>query len=278
MTVRDIFTIIDIYNDKMEAAVAALEFASRRKAHVTGLALALEPIAPGFLASPVPAEYLVEAISNAENSSKAASAAFLAKAKEFDVDAEARTATVYSGGTPAIVRQAQLSDVIIVGQDDPEHGEPMRSAIIEALLFETGVPVLVVPTGWDKKITSERVMIAWDGSATAARAVHAALPALRVATSIEVVMVAGSKKLAGVGEPGADVTAYLARHDHQVKVTTLQRTAPEVSTVLMNHAKESGATMMVMGGYGHNRFRQFVLGGVTRDMLERMQIPTLMSH
>jgi len=276
MTVRDIFTIVDIYNDKMNAAEAALELASRRKAHVTGLALALEPIAPGFLASPVPAEYLVEAITNAENSAKTAAVAFSDKAKAMGVDAEARTATVYSGGTPAIVRQAQLSDLIIVGQDDPEHGEPMRSAIIEALLFESGVPVLVIPSGWTQPVHTDKVMIAWDGSSTAARAVHAALPALKVATSIEVVMVAGSKKWSG--EPGADVASYLARHDHTVTVTTLPRTAPEVSTVLINHAAESGATMLVMGGYGHNRFRQFVLGGVTRDMLERMTIPTLMTH
>ncbi len=276
MTVRDIFTIIDIYNDKMNASTAALEFASRRKAHVTGLALALEPIAPGFLASPVPAEYLVEAITNAETSAKEAAAAFTAEAANLGVDAEARNATVYSGGTPAIVRQAQLSDLIVVGQDDSEHGEPMRAAIIETLLFESGVPVLIIPSAWNKPITSEKVMIAWDGSSTAARAVHAALPALRVATSIEVVMVAGSKHWSG--EPGADVAAYLARHDHKVTVTTLPRSAPEVSTVLINHAAESGATMLVMGGYGHNRFRQFVLGGVTRDMLEKMTIPTLMTH
>ena len=89
MTVRDIFTIIDIYNDKMNASAAALEFASRRKAHVTGLALALEPIAPGFLASPVPAEYLVEAITNAENSAKEAATAFTAEAGRLGVDAEA---------------------------------------------------------------------------------------------------------------------------------------------------------------------------------------------
>lgn len=276
MTVKDIFTIVDIYNDKMNAAEAALELASRRKAHVTGLALALEPIAPGFLASPVPAEYLVEAITNAENSAKTAADAFDAKAKAMGVDAEVRTAAVYSGGTPAIVRQAQLSDLVIVGQDDPEHGEPMRSAIIEALLFESGVPVLVIPSSWSEPVHTDRVMIAWDGSSTAARAVHAALPALKVATSIEVVMVAGSKKWSG--EPGADVAAYLARHDHKVTVTTLPRSAPEVSTVLLNHAAESAATMLVMGGYGHNRFRQFVLGGVTRDILERMIIPTLMTH
>ncbi len=89
-------------------------------------------------------------------------------------------------------------------------------------------------------------------------------------------MVAGSKSWSG--EPGADVAAYLARHDHKVTVTTLPRSAPAVSTVLNTHAAESGATMLVMGGYGHNRFRQFVLGGVTRDMLEKMTLPTLMTH
>lgn len=276
MPIKDIFTIIDSYSDTIEAAGAALEIAARNQAHVTGLALAMEPLSPGFLSSPIPAEYLVEAIEAAENSAKNAVAAFQEKAAAMKVDAEARSATIYSGGTPVIVRQAQLSDLIVVGQEDPDKPEPMRSALIEALLFDSGVPMLLVPHGWNKSVSLEKVLIAWDGASTSARAVHAALPALLRSKSAEVVMVEGTATKEG--EPAADVSAYLARHGIKVSVTTLPRSKPEVSSVLLDHIAATGVDYCVMGAYGHNRFREFVIGGVTRDILEKMTVPTLMIH
>jgi nucleotide-binding universal stress UspA family protein len=276
MTIRDIFTIIDSYNDNMVAANAALQLATVNQAHVTGVALAMEPLTPGFLASPIPAEYLVEAIATAENNAKDAAARFSAKAAELGVEAEARATTIYSGGTPTIVRQAQLSDLIVVGQDDPEQPEPMRAALIEAMLFDSGVPTLIIPTGWTKPISFERVMVAWDGSSTSARAVHAALPVFHFSALIDIAIVAGSKKWEG--EPGADVAAYLARHKHSVTVSTVTRDNTDVCTRLLAHAAKIDADLVIMGGYGHNRFREFVVGGVTREMLSRMTVPTLMMH
>lgn len=276
MPIKDIFTIIDSYSDKMEAATAALEIAARNDAHVTGLALAMEPLSPGFLSSPIPAEYLVEAIAAAESAAKEAVERFRTKAQAMNVSAEARNITLYSGGTPALVRQAQLSDLITIGQENPEEPEPMRTSVIEALLFDSGVPLLIVPFNWTKTVTFEHGMIAWDGSSTSARAVHAALPALLKSKSVEVAIVAGSKKWEG--EPGADVAAYLARHGIDVTVTTLPRERPEVSAMLLEHIAKSNIDYCVMGAYGHNRFREFVVGGVTRDLLEQMNVPTIMTH
>ena len=109
MTIRDIFTIIDSYNDNMVAANAALQLATVNQAHVTGVALAMEPLTPGFLASPIPAEYLVEAIATAENNAKDAAARFSAKAAELGVEAEARATTIYSGGTPTIPNMSAIT-------------------------------------------------------------------------------------------------------------------------------------------------------------------------
>lgn len=276
MTIRDIFTIIDSYNDKMAAANAALQLATSTQAHVSGVSLAMEPLTPGFLASPIPAEYLVEAIAAAESNAKDAAAHFSARAAELGVDAEAHSMTIYSGGTPSVVRMAQLSDLIVIGQDDPDQPEPMRAALIEAMLFDSGVPTLVLPTGWTKPISFERVMVAWDGSSTSARAVHAALPVFHFSALIDIAIVAGSKKWEG--EPGADVAAYLARHKHSVTISTITRENTDVTTRLLAHAEKIGADLCIMGGYGHNRFREFVVGGVTREMLARMTVPTLMMH
>jgi nucleotide-binding universal stress UspA family protein len=276
MTIKDIFTIVDVNNERMVASSAALELASRVGAHATGLALAMEPLAPGFLASPIPAEYLVEAINASENAAKEAAKRFDEKAVALGVPAESRNATVYSGGTPVIVRQAQLSDLVVIGQENPDQPEPMRSALLEALLFDAGVPLLIIPYDWVKPVSFDKIMIAWDGSSTSARAVHAALPVLKCAKSIEIAMVSGSKKVDGV--PGADAATYLARHGLNVTVEKVERQGNDVTATLVNRAGTIGADLCVMGGYGHNRFREFVLGGVTRNMLEQMTIPTLMSH
>jgi len=276
MAIKDIFTVLDIYNESGPATRVALDLAERLEAHVTGLALAMEPLAPGFLASPIPAEFVVEAIEAAEKGARESADRFAAKAAAIGVAAEARTATVYSGGTPLVVREAQLSDLIIVGQEHPDQPEPMRTALIEALLFDAGAPLLVIPYHWTAAVNFKRVMIGWDGSSTSARAVHAALPVLAMAEHIDIVIVAGAKSWHG--EPGADVATYLARHGLDVAVSTVAKEAGDIASTLASHAAEASADLMVLGAYGHNRFREFIIGGVTRDVLAGMSVPTLMSH
>lgn len=276
MAIKDIFTIVDVYDASLPAAEAALGLAARTGAHVTGLALAMEPLAPGFLAAPIPADYIVGALEEAERQARAAVERFTAAAAAAGVTADARTTTVLAGATAPIVGQAHLSDLVIVGQENVDEPEPMRAAVIEAMMFEAGVPVLLVPTGWKKGLQVERAVIAWDGSSTAARAVHAALPVLELARSVEITIVASSK--AWAGEPGADVAVYLARHGLDVSINTVNREANDVGRTLVQHLRATGADLCVMGAYGHSRLREFIIGGATQTMLEEMPVPTLMAH
>ncbi len=276
MAIKDIFTVVDVYDDALTAAKTAIDLAGRTGAHVTGLALAMEPLAPGFLAAPIPADYIVGALEEAEKQAGAAADRFTAAAGVAGVSAEARKTTVLAGATAPIVAQAHLSDLVVVGQENPDQPEPMRTAVIEAMLFEAGVPVLVVPTGWTKSFAPARAVIAWDGSSTAARAVHAALPVLELAGSVEIVIVASNK--AWNGEPGADVATYLARHGLDVSIATLNRDGGDVGRTLIAYLKAQGADLCVMGAYGHSRLREFIVGGATQTMLEQMPVPTLMAH
>ncbi len=250
MAIKDIFTIVDVYDDALTAVRTALDLAGRTGAHVTGLALAMEPLAPGFLAAPIPADYIVGALEEAEKQARSAADRFTAAVAAAGVTGEARTTTVLAGATAPIVTQAHLSDLVVVGQENPDQPEPMRTALTEALLFEAGVPVLVVPTGWTKGFAPTRAVVAWDGSSTAARAVHAALPVLQLAGAVEIVIVASNK--AWNGEPGADVATYLARHGLDVTVTTLNRDGGDVGRTLIAHLKGQGADLCVMGAYGHS--------------------------
>jgi nucleotide-binding universal stress UspA family protein len=120
-------------------------------------------------------------------------------------------------------------------------------------------------------------MICWDGSRPAARAVADALPFLKKAKQVEIVIV--SEKPNKKDEiPGADLGQHLARHDLKVELEHITSPDIDVASTILSYVADSGADMIVMGGYGHSRVREFVLGGVTRGMLESMTVPVLMSH
>jgi len=120
-------------------------------------------------------------------------------------------------------------------------------------------------------------MVCWDGSRAATRAIADAMPLLERAGTIEVVIVTNDRgKRDGI--EGADMGLHLARHGLKVDVTRITRGDLDVVDALLSHAADSGADFMVMGGYGHSRLREFVLGGVTRSILHSMTVPTLMSH
>ncbi|ODN69293.1 Universal stress protein family protein [Methylobrevis pamukkalensis] len=233
-------------------------------------------MAPAYLAVPIPADYLVGAVEEAERQARAAAEAFGKLATDAGVGHEARTVTVLAGSTSPLVGQAHLSDLVIIGQEDDDNPEPMRGALIEAMLFDAGVPVMVVPRGWDEPLAVGRVLVAWDGGSTAARAVHEAMPVLEHAGSVEIVIVPGGK--GWNGEPGSDVATYLARHGLDVSVTTVNRDADNIADALNGYARETGADLLVMGGYGHSRLREFIIGGATSDMLARAEIPVIIAH
>jgi nucleotide-binding universal stress UspA family protein len=276
MAIKDIFTIVDLYDDALPAARVAVEIAARTGAHVTGLALAMEPLAPGYMASPIPADYIVGAIEEAQRQARAGADRFTALAAAAGLGAETRTATVLAGATAPIVAQAHLSDLVVIAQENVDRPEPMRGSLIEAVMFDAGVPLLLVPHAWTGGFRPERAVVAWDGSSTAARAVHAAMPILAMASAVDVTIV-GSPRTLG-GEPGAEVATYLARHGLSVSVSTVNRDVSDVAGTLNAHVRETGAGILVMGAYGHSRLREFVVGGATRDMLEGMIVPTVMAH
>ncbi len=172
--------------------------------------------------------------------------------------------------------RARFADLVVLPKPyGKDHGIELVP-VIEGALFEGLTPVMVVPDDTTPMVAPERVLLAWNGSAECLRAVRASLPVLAAAREVHVILV----------DPpaGSTVTAdgmlgqFLSRHGVKVEMQTLPKRGRRVSDILMGHARDVGAEMTVMGAYGHSRFREAILGGATRNMLEQAAVPVLMAH
>jgi nucleotide-binding universal stress UspA family protein len=168
------------------------------------------------------------------------------------------------GTTPEILAlHGRYADLLVLGQDDPE-GD--NRGLLEAALFDSGRPVLAIPYAGNFKSIGKRVLVGWNASREATRALHDALPLIAKAETATVFLANPKHGLGAHGEePGADIARHLARHG--LKVEVAKAVADDVSD-----------SALLMGAYGHSRFREFILGGVTRSLLREMTIPVLLSH
>ncbi|GIZ50533.1 universal stress protein [Noviherbaspirillum aridicola] len=175
--------------------------------------------------------------------------------------------------------QGRYADLVVLGQDDP--GEPLPTVggkFAEYVSLHCGCPVLIVPHSGAVRAVGDSVLVAWNASAQATRALHAAIPLLRRASVVRVAVLDAANELGAHGEqPGADIALYLARHG--IKVEVVERGADgEVGDALLSLAADLGSDMLVMGCYGHSRFGEILLGGVTRTVLASMTLPVFMMH
>jgi len=179
--------------------------------------------------------------------------------------------------TEAVPLHARYADLTVIGQPNASEGVGVEPDFAERVLLAAGRPVLVIPYAGDFPGLGERVLIAWNASREATRAVTDALPLLRKAREVHVIAFNPSGAPHG-DVPGADIGLYLARHD--IKVSVSQQTARDidVGNQLLSRAADLSADLIVMGGYGHSRTHELILGGVTRTVFQSMTVPVLMSH
>ena len=157
------------------------------------------------------------------------------------------------------------------------HGTELEP-VVEAAMFEGRCPVLVLPDDGEAIIQPKRVLIGWNESPEALGAVRAALPILRTADLVHVVVIDPPTHGPNRSDPGGLLSQFLSRHGVKVEVDVLAKTMPRVSDILNRHALDMDADMIVMGAYGHSRFREAILGGATRYMLEQAKVPVFMAH
>jgi nucleotide-binding universal stress UspA family protein len=277
-SINDMHVVVDLAGERRAVGVAA-ELARQVDAHLTGVALAFEPIVPMYtMGTPVPTDLIVAAHDRAVDDARAAAAAFEKSAGLAGIQFTSRTTESVGGeGLDGITRGLALSDLIVIGQQNPDAEEPMRDALIESVLFHSGAPALLVPYAGVKEFKPGRAIIAWDGSSSAAHAVRSALPLLHLASEVVVVIVEEKRKRPAE-VAGADIATHLARHDLHVEVREVANAGIEVGQAILSFAADEAADWLVMGAYGHTRLREFFLGGATRTILSSMTVPVLMAH
>jgi nucleotide-binding universal stress UspA family protein len=275
--IKDIVVNLTVGAQRDVAADYAMSMARSFGSHVAAVSFCYEMVVPGSVFGSVATSLIQAQRAESEKAAADASSRFEQAARLAGVSSEGRLFHApLVDAVEMFGRIARRYDLSVVAQNEPDT-PPGRDMIIEAALFQSGRPVVVVPYIQKEGLKLDRVMVCWDGSRNAARAVADALPILQKAKSVEVVVVLGghgkSKEL-----PGADIAHHLARHGLKVELSELVADDIDVPNTILSHAADVGTDFIVMGGYGHSRWREFVLGGATRAMLDSMTVPVLMSH
>jgi nucleotide-binding universal stress UspA family protein len=277
--IREIFVPLLHSGSDDVALDAAMALAKAHDAHVSALVTLEHPLPLVSEFGYVPLDVTQQQLEDDRAEAEARVARACSRLDREGVSSEVRLVEVlmpWSEETTAL--HALHADITVLGGSDP--AQPANFAFtFKSLLLKSGRPVLLVPMGATLALPLRRVVLAWQPTREATRALHDALPLLAKATEIDVLMIDPEVNMDGHGEqPGADIALHLARHGLSVRVVSMPREGRGDGENLLRHVQDVGADLLVMGGYGHARWREVALGGATRTVLEEARIPVLFSH
>ncbi len=278
MSLKDILVHVDRGKRSKERLDAAIALAAAHDAHLIGLYVLTYPHIPGYIRAEMTEDVLRSQIESTRAAADQAEAMFNEHVARANVKAEWRCV---EGDLLAVLSlHARYCDVAIVGQRDPEWEEAGGDAAMpDQLVLQCGRPVLIVPHVGAYPVIGKRVMVAWDGSRLATRAVNDALPFMVKAKKVAVLAVNPEGGSGGHGAiPSADICLHLARHGVNAEAQHIYAKDMSVGDMMLSRAADEGIDLIVTGAYGHARWRELVLGGVTRHLLNHMTVPVLMSH
>lgn len=278
MALKDLLVHVDDSKGNAGRVDAAIRLASAHDAHLTGLYVAPDPNAMMlYTEAHIPGEILEEQRQANIERAREAKQAFEEAAGRAGLSHEWRF--VEGELTRTLSLHARYVDLLIIGQANSNDYLSLSRGVVEQVLLDVGRPVLVVPYIGAPKVLGERALVAWNASREAMRAVHDAMPLLERARAVSVLSINPPRGPAGDGDvPGADISLHLARHGVKAEAVHLEAEDIAVGEMLLSRAADLEADLIVMGAYGHSRYRELVLGGATRELLESMTVPVVMSH
>ena len=243
-------------------------------ARITGLQVDQRPEVLA-ITDPSGSAFLQDLSARSEQQGAAVATSLQQELGRLGVDGELHRLELYPGQVgKRLAYEARQSDLFVGTRP---YGAPRGGEWIEeAVLFESGRPCLFVPPGHRAEGEHRTVFIAWKETSEAARAVAAAMPLLQRAEKV-VVGTIDEGETDGWGEPGADICRYLAHHGGEAEVQPVEKWS-SVGGAILDAAVVAAADLLVMGAYGHSRYREWILGGATRDVLSVAALPVLVAH
>jgi len=277
MGFKDILVHVDSTPESTMRLRLGLTLAHRFGARLSGVHIIPDPDVPPYFKPSA-----VERISAIYRES-AREAAVLAEAnfREATKDIDLITSWQLVEGDLAqlLAEQARFADLLLLGQYDTENPPTISAFLLpEKVVVDAGTPILVVPANGFRSV-GRHVLVTWDGSREAARALRDAMPFLRVADRVSLLAIDPDRQ--GHVHAGVNITAvaaHLSQHGVSTEPTEIPSGGKRVPDVLLEHIAELGADLLVMGAYGHPRLLEFAFGGTTQDLLNQVTIPVLMSH
>ena len=279
MAYKSLLTVLT--DPKVSDATMAqlIALAGAQDAHAEALCLGVDRTQTGYYYAGANAMILQETLERASAEAEAALAYAKNKLGQSDIrwSAEDGVAQIADLGRHVAYR-ARFSDLVVLprpyGEDRGAEAEP----IVEAALFEGRAPVLVVPDDTAPIAQPKTVLVAWNESVEAMAAIRKAMPFLQAAEQVRIVVIDPPQHGPERSDPGGLLSQMLARQGVNCEIDVLSKTMARISDVLLRHATDTSAEMLVMGAYGHSRFREAILGGATRNMLEQTTVPVFMAH
>ena len=276
MGLKDILVHVDSTCQSATRVEVAARLAHQHDAHLTGIYVISSPhISPTQDFGQLPVEYIEQREKDSGDRAIVAEKSFLNIADQHGVTHEWRCETGLA--LDIISMNSRYSDVVILGQRDPNNAEDFGD-LPDGIIMTSGRSVLVIPYTGKVESLGERVMIGWDGSAQAARAIHDSIPLIAAADRVDIIAVNPNGSGDHGETPAADISLHLARHGIKTEAQSITVNDIGIADILLSRASDRGIDLFVMGAYGHSRWRELVLGGVTAHMLEHMTMPVLMAH
>ena len=282
MAYKSILTVLTRAADAALAIGAAARLAQAQDAHLDIMVLGVDRTQVGYSYIGSGAIMMQVSLDRAEAEARETETAVKAAlaAQPAGLRASVEAAVTQLGALGEIVAQrARFADLVVLPRPYGEGKGAEAEAVIESAMFEGKAPVLVLPEkGLGAAAEPKRVIVAWNQSAEAMIATRQALPFLKAAERVEITVIDPPPHGPERSDPGGLLCQLLVRHGVHAEVSVLARSLPRISDVLVRHILDQNADLLVMGAYGHSRFREAILGGATRNMLEKAEIPVFMAH
>jgi nucleotide-binding universal stress UspA family protein len=279
MSVKTVLVSLNEVNRVDQMVLAAVALAKKFEVHIVGLyvvpAVEIYPTAGMQLSTQVEDSHRRFYLNHAKNVRKKFETAMEKEGLSAEwVQRDSPTSSIADG----VIERACMSDLVVLPQSRVDNDSGMEDEFNERVIMESGRPVLIFPAFGDFESFGEKPLVAWNGTRESARAIFDAMPLFGKTADVKVSWLNARKDQPDLDLPGAEMALVVTRHGFNVTAEAIPTADLPVGEALLSHASDISADLLVMGGYGHSRLREYIFGGATRTILESMTVPVLMSH